>query len=498
MAKSLEVIITSKLGIIFFMLILMGFITGCDISKTSRLVACSSDSDCQNKYCCIDGYCQTNVCQTDTDLESETDFTKDTPEEEGNNLCLDSDGDNYHGSGQSCDPDDNNFDCDDTDEAINPGADEICDSKDNDCDGSVDEEYPDLNKECNTERLGSCLSGTNLCINEQLHCIGSNPEPEICDGIDNDCNGTTDDGLRDCCSAPEVCDGHDNDCDGSIDEDLDDIPCDTGNFGMCSMGVLRCIGGVSLCTTEYSPRMEECNEQDDDCDGQVDELVPGCCVGQEEIESCGIGRGECNQGIKRCEVAFSWSDCRDAFDNPVTRPTEEVCDGLDNDCDGKIDEDLSDCFLEIDNDDNGFSLSPENDWWYIVSYEGFNTNAVGDNLRYTFGTVEEETHRGIWQSTEPLSDGQYEVFAYQPNPDPFSPAPELGIFSFSRCNQIKYVVYYGDGESSETVTATQTGMGWFSLGTYNFSNTVGKIYLGNVATPEGCVVILDAVKWLRR
>lgn len=157
--------------------------------------------------------------------------------------------------------------------------------------------------------VGACHYGTwqcpeddseegALCVNQGL------PSIETCDGIDNDCNGKTDEGVtRGCsngcgigyekcvnqewvgCTAPvpteEVCDSRDNDCDGIADEPEDlpvefcyDGPAGSTAFGDCRPGSLRCEGGHRVCNGQVTPSMEVCDGKDNDCDGTVDEGVP--------------------------------------------------------------------------------------------------------------------------------------------------------------------------------------------------------------------------------
>ncbi len=129
---------------------------------------------------------------------------------------------------------------------------EICDGIDNNCDGQVDE--------------------NNVCCE---------PKDEVCDGVDNDCDGEVDEGGV-CCTT-EVCDGEDNDCDGEVDED--NVCCE--------------------------PKDEVCDSVDNDCDGEVDE--DGVCDKDEPAPGT-----ECDPDVEDCdengEDENDDEDCPNGFD----------------------------------------------------------------------------------------------------------------------------------------------------------------------------------------
>jgi len=141
-------------------------------------------------------------------------------------------------------------------------ADEVCDGRDNDCNGSVDDTFPEKNQLCGMQDdvnygVGICKPGVWTCPDGYLRCDGHvGPNAELCDSVDNDCNGVVDDQLPN--ATMEVC---------------YDGPQETILVGECKPGIRYCVDGSmqSECVGEILPSAELCDGKDNDCDGEIDE-----------------------------------------------------------------------------------------------------------------------------------------------------------------------------------------------------------------------------------
>jgi Notch 1 len=275
---------------------------------------------------------------------------------------------------------------------VRPSPD-VCDGDDNDCDGKFDENQ--AQRTCNVSSggiKGVCAVGAALCRRGREDCIQVTfPASEVCNGDDDDCDGTTDEGTSTLCYDAEV---------GCIRNDSGGYDCIPGST--CAAGEKQCSGGAmqTQCVNAVGPRSEVNTvvgelATDEDCDGTVDEMFScqegetyGCYTGAAGTETnspCDAGERTCSGGalgpcvgertpiVETCANEGTDDDCDGDRDDVPRRGTScasasgaqgacrqnarwqcmdnqercvnggastEICDGqgVDEDCDGKIDE----------------------------------------------------------------------------------------------------------------------------------------------------------------
>ncbi len=189
---------------------------------------------------------------------------------------------------------------------------EICDGLDNDCDGQTDEEIGI--GICETE----CGPGELICVLGGEVCFGPEPDEEICDYIDNDCDGEIDEGQLNQCGLcgdvpEEICDGLDNNCNGTVDLDENGLPLLQPCSTICEDSYKQCVGGSWSNCFAQEPLEEVCNAFDDDCDGQIDEGLTCSCPPQfiGALLPCAAPPLTCGEGWQTCECQPSDDDCQE-------------------------------------------------------------------------------------------------------------------------------------------------------------------------------------------
>jgi len=273
---------------------------------------------------------------------------------------------------------------------------EACNSVDDNCNSQIDEGFDKLTDPRYCENCKGCMDLLKLnaypdCVNgvcaikscftgyEDLdQQIGNGCEynctktgVEVCDGLDNDCNGPIDDGvslMQNICKTLGPCKNATASCKGSqgwvcvYNADVELQPCTTN--ADCGTGY-QCVGGV--CPGIVIVDEQKCDGKDGDCDGLADDpwANPGLptALGQE----CDLAnpplKGICRSlGVYACDatgtqVACTAKPCTTNADcTNTTNPgltckssvcaagtaTSEKCNGLDDNCDGTVDNSVTD------------------------------------------------------------------------------------------------------------------------------------------------------------
>ena len=299
----------------------------------------------RNRVVAISLLCGMAACSTDKDPFSDE-------EEDWSPLLDDADGDGF-GSED---------DCNDSESVIFPGAEELCDGIDNDCDGEIDENVTTTYfADIDGDGFGDASVTTEAC--------------QITDGwvlTGNDCDDSDPNTYP---GAAERCDDIDNDCDTIIDEDVSSdwyADTDEDGFGDPDNHIEECdppsgyVADDDDCddsTPSVFPGASEiCDEMDNDCDGVVDEGVTNTYY--EDVDGDAWGNPDIT--MEACDLPGGYSasvgDCDDTNEN-IHPEASEICNGIDDDCDDNIDDDDAD-------------ISDASTWYIDYDADGFGTSTL--------------------------------------------------------------------------------------------------------------------------
>lgn len=365
-------------------------------------------------------------------------------------------------------------DCDDTKAAINPAAEEVCDGQDNNCDGAIDDTGDSVvYVDSDGDGYGDVIMTDHGCADEPGES-----------GVGGDCDDT-DASINP--GAKEVCDGLDQNCNGTADENATTAAtwysdADTDGYGDAAVTETSCVqpDGYIADNTDcndsdqaINPGAEEvCDDTDNDCNGLTDVNAVDAPNWYADGDSDGYGDPN--------SISFGWctkpigyvadnTDCDDgdAFTYPEAA---ELCDAIDNDCDGEVDEEVTEedgrtWYADADGDGYGdkqvTQVACETPTGYVADKtdcDDTNT-AINPAATETCNGYDDDCDRAVDDEDAPLV-GQHTWYR-DADGDGYGSAKDATAFSCTAPSG--YVSVYGDCDDTNTAinpAATETCNGY--------------------------------------
>ena len=287
----------------------------------------------------------------------------------GDVFYVDADGDGFGDIDQStllCEPTEGysheSTDCDDLNDAIYPGAEELCDGLDNNCDGmSDDANLQVLYQDNDGDGFGTEQSAVETCLDLEGYVLQG-----------GDCDDTVPEVFP---TATELCDAIDNNCDAVVDDDATDrltwyIDADSDGYGNIGQSVLSCgqptgyVSDFSDCDDTNALALptgvEICDGFDNDCDGLADDQDPNVQNASTwyldaDVDGFGLDTVTTVSCLAPPSFIAQSGDCND-LNASISPNGIEVCDEVDNNCDGQVDEGVELTFY-YDFDGDGYGVS---------------------------------------------------------------------------------------------------------------------------------------------